>query len=269
MSAPAESNPASGIEGRVEILVVVLVSCAWYHVRSSRLSSFAPRRSESEPAGLIQTPSSGSCFMTKNGFARQAERELRDTRALSQSTRQAWENLSAGEKTAFDRAMAFLGGFPGATSSVAPPATSEADRIAAARLMLLKMGLDSGDPRWSSGVLDRVLNAVVETPQGGVGDMFSALFGVLGDYSPHLTGPVAGLIKDLVVRCFTGYRASYDAVDWKRLVGGLGPKAPTAQLYLALLAVPAPFVTSQLAETIRNALACTPFSAEAASALAT
>jgi hypothetical protein len=146
---------------------------------------------------------------------------------------------------------------------------SEADRIAAARLMLLKMGLDSGDPRWSSDVLDRVLNAVVETPQGGVGDMISALSGVLGDYSPELTGPVAGLIKDLVVKCFTGYRASYDAVDWKRLVGGLGPQAPTAQLYLALLAVPAQFVTSQLAETIRNALACTPFSAEAASALAT
>jgi hypothetical protein len=151
--------------------------------------------------------------MTKNGFARQAELELRDTRAVSQSTRQAWENLAAAEKLAFDRAMAFLGCLPSATGSTAPPATSEADRIAAARLMLLKLGLDSCDPRWSSDVLDRVLKAVVETPQGGVGDIVSALLGVLGDYSPDLTRPVAFFIKDLVTKSFTSYRASYDSVE--------------------------------------------------------
>jgi hypothetical protein len=206
--------------------------------------------------------------MTKNGFARQAELELRDARAVSQSTCEVWEQLPGGQKTAFDRAMAFLGCLPSATSSIAPAATSEADRIAAARLMLLKLGLDSGDPRWSSDVLDRVLKAVVETPQGGVGDMISALFGVLRDYSPDLTRPAAFFIKDLVTKCFTGYRASYNSVDWKRLVEALEPHATTAQFYLAMLAVPPQFVTSQLAETIRSALASTPFSEEAENALA-
>jgi hypothetical protein len=206
--------------------------------------------------------------MTKNGFARRAELELRDTKAVSPSTRQAWENMPGGERMAFDRAMAFLGYLPSAAASTAAPSTLEADRIAAARLMLLKLGLDSGDPRWSSDVLDRVLKATVETPQGGVSDVLFALFEVLGDYSPDLTGPVACLIKDLVVKCFTGYRGSYDAVDWKRLVETLGPRATTAQFYLAMLAVPPEFVNSRQAETIRNALASTPFSGEAASALA-
>src|SRR6266404_2705986 len=140
---------------------------------------------ESRSASLTRTSSSGFFSMIdKNGFVNQAELELRNTRTISPSTRQAWENLPDGARTAFDRAMGFLG-YPRSTTAPPSPATAEADRIAAARLMLLKLGLDSADPRWSSDVLDRLLNAVVETPEGGVGDLFWALFGMLGDYAPE------------------------------------------------------------------------------------
>jgi hypothetical protein len=42
---------------------------------------------------------------------------------------------------------------------------SESDRVAAARLMLVKLGVDTDDPRWSSDVLDRLLKSVMETPK--------------------------------------------------------------------------------------------------------
>lgn len=204
----------------------------------------------------------------KNDFVRQAEFELRNTRTVSLSTCQAWADLPAEAKTAFARAMSFLGCIPSGTVGTPSPPTAELDRIAAARLMLLKLGLDSDDPRWSSEVLDRLLKAVVETPNGGVGDLFFALFGVLGDYSPELTKPVASLMKDLVVKCFTRYQGSYESVDWRRLVERLGVNATKAQLYLGLHAIPPQFVPPQLADAIAKGLESTAFHDEAASSLA-
>jgi hypothetical protein len=136
------------------------------------------------------------------------------------------------------------------------------------RMMLLKLGLDSDDPRWSSDVLDRLLAGVVETPGGSVGDLFHALVEVLGSYSPELSKPMASFIKDLVVKCFTLQRLSYDAVDWNRLVENLDGHVTRAQLYLALHAIPPQFVTPQLADAIVKGLESTAFHAESASALA-
>jgi hypothetical protein len=117
-------------------------------------------------------------------------------------------------------------------------------------------------------VVDRLVNAVVETPGGGVGDLFCALFGLLRDYSPDLTTPVAGLLRETVVRCFTRHRASYDSVDWQELVKGVGDNATKAQLYLALHAIPPEFLPSQLADAIIRGLESTAYREEAVSALA-
>lgn len=146
--------------------------------------------------------------------------------------------------------------------------TAEADRVAAVRRMLLGLRLDSDDPRWSSDILDRLIADVVEASDGSVGDLFHALFGVLGDYSTKLSKPVAGLIKDLVVNCFTRHPQSYSLVDWKAIAGRLGGSATAAQLYLALHAIPPEFVPATLAHAISEGLSGTSFQGEAASALA-
>ncbi len=143
-----------------------------------------------------------------------------------------------------------------------------ADRIAAARLMLLKLGLDGDNPTWSSAVLDRLLNAVTEAPGGSVGDVICAMCGVLGDYQAKLSKPAAGLIKDMVVRCFTRHRSDYESVDWQPLVKCIAGGATQAQFYLALHAIPPQLVTPQLAESIAKGLESTAFREEAASALA-
>jgi hypothetical protein len=203
-----------------------------------------------------------------NGFARQAELELRHTRTLSQSTCQAWATFPVAARTAFGRAMAFLGCQPSGTGAESSPTISEADRVAAARLMLVKLGVDSDDPRWSSDVLDRLLKSVMEAPDGSVGDLFHALFGVLGDYSPQLSKPLASFLKDLVVKCFTSHQRSYESVNWRLLVDRLSGNATKAQLYLALLAIPPQFVPASLGEAIAKGLASTGFREQAASALA-
>ncbi|MFO0811311.1 MAG: hypothetical protein U0746_21995 [Gemmataceae bacterium] len=150
----------------------------------------------------------------------------------------------------------------------AAPVASPADRVAAARRMLLTLGLDGADPRWSSDVLDRLLTDVVGAPGGSIGDLFTALFGVLGEYSTELTQPVAALLKDLVVGCFTRHRGSYDAADWKGMADRLGTDATPAQLYLALHALPPQVVSSRLADAIAKGLEPTPYHAEAVSDLA-
>lgn len=203
-----------------------------------------------------------------NDFVRQAELDLHNRRTVGQGTCQGWENLPDGARTAFARALVFLGCPASGTAGTPSPTTSEADRVAAARLMLLKLRLDSDDPRWSSDVLDRLLKAVVETPDGAVGDLFCALFGVLGDYAPELSKPVACLVKELVVKCFTRHQRSYESVDWKQLVESLAGKVTKAQLYLALHAIPPQFVSPQLADAIAKGLESTVFHDEAARALA-
>jgi hypothetical protein len=134
--------------------------------------------------------------------------------------------------------------------------------------MLLKLGLATDDPRWSSDVLDRLLKAVLEAPDGSVGDLLGALFGVLGDYSPELSKPMAAFIKDLVVRCFTRHQRSYESANWRRLLESLGSNPTKAQLYLALHAIPPQLVTPPLADAITKGLETTAFRDEAVSALA-
>lgn len=207
-------------------------------------------------------------MIDKSAFMSQAELELRNTRTVSQSTCQAWESLPGEARAAFARAMVFLGCQPNGTAGTPIPATSDADRVAAARLMLVKLGLDTDDPRWSSDVLDRLLKAVMETPDGGIGDLLCALFGVLGDYSPELSKPVAAFLKDLVVRCFTRHQRLYESVAWRELADSLSGKATRAQLYLALHAMPPQLVPPQLADAIAKGLESTAFRDEAVSALA-
>ena len=201
-------------------------------------------------------------------FAQQAEKDLRSAGTVQNATCQAWTDLHPETRAAFASALTFLGCCVEEPQGVSVAAPSEAERVAAARLMLLELGADSDDPRWSSAVLERLLQAVVAPPGGSVGDLLLALNGVLADFPGELSRPLANFIKDLVVACFTRYRASYEAVDWARFAHTVTPGATKPQLYLALHAIPRRFILPELGDSIASGLHSSPFQEEAVAALA-
>jgi hypothetical protein len=142
------------------------------------------------------------------------------------------------------------------------------DRLNAVLLLLKIFELNTSDPKWSSYALDRFFEEVMSVPGGSVRDVYQGLDAALKAYSVELTKTVAAFIKDLVIRCFTRFRQSYESVNWKEAVDSLGDKATAAQLYLALHAIPPQFITPQLADAIARVLESTAFRDEAASALA-
>jgi hypothetical protein len=129
--------------------------------------------------------------------------------------------------------------------------------------MLLRLRLDGDDPRWSSQVLERLVAAAAEISGGSPTDLFRALHGLLGESAVELTPPVAALIKDLVVLCFTRYRSAYEAADWPCFLRATaGPLTP-AQFYLLLYAVPPRHTPPELADAIVRGLESTPYRVEA------
>lgn len=141
-------------------------------------------------------------------------------------------------------------------------------RLNAIMLRFKKYELDTSDPKWSSYALDRFFEEVTSTPGGSIQDVYQGLDRALKTYSVELTGTVAAFIKDVVIRCFTRYQQSYEAVNWKEVVDSLGDKPTASQLYLALHAIPPQFVTPQLADAIAKGLESTAFYDEAVKAFA-
>lgn len=201
-------------------------------------------------------------------FAKQAEQELHTNRRLGPATCRAWDDLPAARKAAFAPALTFLGCGKQEPNGQGVGGTAEADRIAACRLMLLAFYLDKDEPAWSSYLLDRLLEAVMEPPGGSVGDLFRALYGLLANHRSALSKTLANLIKQIIVLCLTRQRRSYEAVDWAWFAHQASAGATPAQLYLALHAVPLALVDVQLTQAITTGLASSPFQAEAAAALA-
>jgi hypothetical protein len=142
------------------------------------------------------------------------------------------------------------------------------DQLNAVILRLNKFELDTCDPKWSSYALDRFLEEVMSAPDSSIRDVYQGLDAALTTYTVPLTGSVAAFIKDVVIRCFTRYRQSYESVNWKEVVDSLDDKATAAQLYLALHAIPPQFVTPRFADAIAKGLESTAFCDEATSALA-
>jgi hypothetical protein len=200
-------------------------------------------------------------------FLQRLEHDIRNIGAVSESTCEAFANLPLESRTAYGRAMRFLGcksvGVP-TSDTVSVP---EADRIRASRLMLLKLHLDTSDPRWSSWMLERLLEAVMGTPGASVSDLLHAFQEVLEEYSCDLSWPVRNLVRDLVIKCFSEHRASYEAVDWIWMVQKTIERSTPAQAYLALLAIPPDLMTTRCAVAILKELENTSYREEAMNAL--
>jgi hypothetical protein len=207
--------------------------------------------------------------MTKaEQFTTQAEAELRTTSKVSAETCRSSRDLDAEGRAAFAHAVNFICGEQGDYGETAVTATRPTDRLTASRLMLLKLRLQTPDPRWSSSILDRYVRAVLAVPGGTLSEVFNPLLDLLGESSNGLSQPVAQFLKDLVVLCFTRYRKEYDSVPWANLAETVSLRPTQAKCYFGLHAIPPQYMTSELARLISERLSGTRYWEEAMNVLA-
>jgi hypothetical protein len=189
------------------------------------------------------------------------EREIvENSGTIGPDTWQAWMDLPREARIVFAVAAKFLGCKWESSESALRAPIAQADRIVVVRLLLLKLGVHQCEPRWSSSVLDRIVAIVMAFPGGSVGDLYCALYGLLGDYPCDLSPTMANFIQDFVVKCFTQYRDSYESVNWGSLAEAVNRDSKTTQLYLALLAIPPEDLPSEVASLIEKGLESTPYS---------
>lgn len=194
---------------------------------------------------------------------RGVERDVRSNGLVSESTCRAFADLPLHDRAAYEWAMRFLRCRTLDVPSNVAESPSAIDRIRASRLMLSCFFVQPDNPAWSSCLLDRLLEAVMGTPGGTVGDLLDALHEILGEPAIKLTETAKNLIKDLVVKTFTGNRASYDSIDFTEMIRKTTEGATPAQAYLVLLAVPAHSMPASCAIAILKRLEGTPYWGEA------
>lgn len=112
------------------------------------------------------------------------------------------------------------------------------ERVRAARRFLLRLAADGSDPRWSSRMLEDLLDATMRTPGGEVRDVMRALFELSAGDGGELTPARAHLVQDLVAQASAQFRDSLTRGDvaWARSAAGAG--LTPAQAYLLLHALP-------------------------------
>jgi hypothetical protein len=130
-----------------------------------------------------------------------------------------------------------------------------------------KFELDTSDPKWSSGALERFFKEITSAPGGSLRDVFQGLDAALKAYSVERTETVANLIKEVVVQGFTQHRSAYDSMDWCWANEELSHGASPARCYFFLLALPPEKATPQSVAAIYRGLQDTPYQQEATDAL--
>jgi hypothetical protein len=140
------------------------------------------------------------------------------------------------------------------------------DRVRAARGMLARMLADTADPRWSSRMLDELLDTVMQTPGGEISDTLQALFELSAGDGGKLTKARANLIQDVIRHAFARFHDSFTRsnVTWARERSG--GELTAAQAYLLLYALPDAEL-KRLRAPILAALEGGPFADEAHSEL--
>lgn len=187
----------------------------------------------------------------------EVEQELLASHRVEPATCGHLAHLSPEGRAAYGPAFGFLG-CP-AVAVLSGVATAEEDRVRAARLMLLKLWVDTGEPRWSSHVLSAMVDAVMATPGGRVADLVTAIYGALGEFACPLTDPMRHFIKDVCVDCFVRHRKAYNAEDFVPAARRLEVDRPThAQALLCLRAFNLGWLSPKALVNILRGFAGTP-----------
>lgn len=195
-----------------------------------------------------------------NAILLSAERELRTKGAVSDATCRAFAAADDESRRGFEASLAFLGCPTGAAAASEGP-VPVTRRIAAIRLMMLQLGAHTNDPRWSSYLLGRLIEAALQPPGALIGDIVQALFELLAEAPSGLSDTQANFIREVGVHVVGLQRRRYSTEDFSRLAGMIhdaSAKLTAAQAYLAAYTLP-PSLSSQCLETILQSLHATRF----------
>lgn len=191
-----------------------------------------------------------------------AERELRTTGSLGEATCRAFAVADDESRRGLEASFAFLGCPTGAAVGEGPVPVSQ--RIAAIRLMMLRLGGHTSDPRWSSQILDRLIEAALQPPGALVSDVVRALFELLAEAPSGLSDAQANFIREVGVQVAGKQRRRYSTEDFSWLAGMVhdaSTKLAAAQAYLAAYTLP-PSLASECLYTILHSLRTTRFDEE-------
>lgn len=189
-----------------------------------------------------------------------AEREIRTTGALSEATCRAFAAADDEARRGFEASFAFLG-CPSGIVAIGEEPVPASRRIAAIRLMMLRLGAHTSDPRWSSYLLERLIEAALQPPGALLSDVVQALFVLLAEAPPGLSDTQANFIREVGVHVVGKQRRRYSAEDFSWLAGMIqdpSTKPTAAQAYLAVYTLP-PSLALQCLDTILESLHSTRF----------
>jgi hypothetical protein len=130
--------------------------------------------------------------------------------------------------------------------------------------MMLRVAAHTSDPRWSSQILERLVDAALQPTGALVSDIVQALFEVLAETSPGISDTQANFIRDVGVQVVGRQRRRYSAEDFSWLAGTVRDKSTeltAAQAYLAAYTLP-PSMASQCLDIILRSLHATRFEEE-------
>jgi hypothetical protein len=198
-----------------------------------------------------------------NDIITSAERELRTTGAISDTTCRSFVAADDQARRGFEACFAVLGcAVTGAPSGDAPVAVDR--RVTAIRLMMLRLGVHTTDPRWSSHMLERLMDAALQPPGAQLGDIVRAFFGLLAEAAPGLSDTQANLIRAIGIHVVGVQRRRYSTEDFSWFVDMImdpSTQLTAAQAYLAAYTLPPP-LGLQCRDSILRALHSTRFENE-------
>jgi hypothetical protein len=144
-------------------------------------------------------------------YLRRVQEALYDCeRFLEEPFCKEFSTLPYDDQVAFGRALVFAGckeiHIPAHADGLIVP---QEKRVHAARLMLLLLCLATGEPRWSSWLIDGMWEAVLAIPGRQFSDLFQAVFEMLAEFAYELTQLTASFILSLThngrIQFFTEY----------------------------------------------------------------
>jgi hypothetical protein len=190
-----------------------------------------------------------------------AEHDLRATGALSEATCRAF-TASDDARRGFEASFTFLG-CPNSAAAADEGPVPAPRRVAAVRLMMLRLGAHTSTPRWSSHVLENLIEAALRPAGAALSDVVQALFALLAE-APDLSDTQAHFIREIAIHVVGKQRRRHAAEDFSWLAAAIaepmaGPNA--AQSYLAAYTLPVA-LTPQCLDPILKALHSTRFAEE-------
>jgi len=191
-----------------------------------------------------------------NEFIGLAESDLR-TRKIGDASKSAFRSLPAESRAAFQQMMVFVGADMGLLDK--SYRTNPDERASAVALMFLNFSIDTHEPAWSSWILERMIDEVMNTSKIETIDLFRAFEHAFKKYNVRLTQTVANLVKDVMTLTFSKVGNWYQAADWHWANEALGNEISPARCYLFLPLLPPDKADSRSIVAILRGLADTPF----------